>query len=233
MNNENYSIKFKEIWALSVITPTSDMSDILSHHKNMGFSSVQMKLVRSSKKQYSLSTDTLLEKYAKFAKWLLKTLDEGIEYLLLILNDNDYFGKIIKRIILKEAYMYRCKAGRSKITICPNGDVYPCDSFVGNENYLLGNINTSFNPRSVCFHDVNHRNPCSDCSIKYLCGGDCYYNSMLHTGNHNAPDKKMCEIFIGLCNIAIWLTFHIEKDYPDSYKKIERILDIKNKVNKE
>ena len=174
-----------------------------------------------------------MEKYAKFAKWLLKTLDEGIEYLLLILNDNDYFGKIIKRIILKEAYMYRCKAGRSKITICPNGDVYPCDSFVGNENYLLGNINTSFNPRSVCFHDVNHRNPCSDCSIKYLCGGDCYYNSMLHTGNHNAPDKKMCEIFIGLCNIAIWLTFHIEKDYPDSYKKIERILDIKGKVNKE
>lgn len=233
LNNENYSKKFKEIWALSVITPTSDMSDILSHHKNMGFSSVQMKLVRSSKKQYSLSTDTLLEKYAKFAKWLLKTLDEGIEYLLLILNDNDYFGKIIKRIILKEAYMYRCKAGRSKITICPNGDVYPCDSFVGNENYLLGNINTSFNPRSVCFHDVNHRNPCSDCSIKYLCGGDCYYNSMLHTGNHNAPDKKMCEIFIGLCNIAIWLTFHIEKDYPDSYKKIERILDIKGKVNKE
>ena len=68
LNNENYSKKFKEIWALSVITPTSDMSDILSHHKNMGFSSVQMKLVRSSKKQYSLSTDTLLEKYAKFAK---------------------------------------------------------------------------------------------------------------------------------------------------------------------
>lgn len=67
----------------------------------------------------------------------MHSLDEGIEYLLLILNDNDYFGKIIKRIILKEAYAFRCKAGRSKITVCPNGDIYPCDSFVGKEDYFI------------------------------------------------------------------------------------------------
>ncbi len=233
INSKNYSKKFREIWALSVITPKSDMSEVLRHHKSIGFSSVQMKLVRSSKKQYTITAESLLEKYAKFAEWLLTTLDEGIEYLLLILNDNDYFGKIVKRIILKEAYIYRCKAGRSKITVCPNGDIYPCDSFVGNKEYLLGNINRSISLKTVHFFDVNHRNRCSNCSVKYLCGGDCYYNSLLHTGDHNTPDETMCNIFKGLCNIAIWFTFHFENDYPDCYEKTERILEIKSRINKE
>ena len=56
---------------------------------------------------------------------------------------------------------------------------------------------------------------------------------MIKTGDHNSPDNEMCKIFIGLCNIAIWLSFHIEKDYPDCYNRLKRILEIKNSVNKE
>ena len=233
MNDKSLSKKFREIWALSVITPMSDMANVLQHHKDLGFSSVQMKLVRSSKKQYRMAPDIILKKYLEYAQWLLSTLNDGIEYILLILNDNDYLGKIVKRIILKEGYAFRCKAGRNKLTVCPNGDIYPCDSFVGNEDYLLGNINSGLPPKSINFNNVAHRDPCSGCSVRFLCGGDCYYNSMIKTGDHNSPDNEMCKIFIGLCNIAIWLSFHIEKDYPDCYNRLKRILEIKNSVNKE
>ncbi len=233
VNDDTLSNKFRKIWGLSVITPKSNMVDILKHHKDIGFNSVQMKLVRSTQRQYHLSPEIILKKYDMFAQWLLSTINNGIEYVLMVINDNDYFGKIIKRVILKEAYIYRCKAGRSKVTICPNGDIYPCDSFVGNKLYLMGNIYTTFSKECIDFMDVSRREKCCSCSIRYLCGGDCYYNSMIHTSNANIPDEETCDIISGLCNIAIWFVFHIEKDFPEEFKQIERILDIKSKISKE
>ncbi|MFQ9150415.1 MAG: SPASM domain-containing protein [Blautia sp.] len=58
----------------------------------------------------------------------------------MIINENDQFGKILKRLILNQLHIRRCYAGCNKITICPDGSIYPCDSFVGKENYKIGDI---------------------------------------------------------------------------------------------
>lgn len=52
-------------------------------------------------------------------------------------NDNDYLGKILRRIILRRIVTHRCQAGKNKVSITANGQLFPCDSFVGKMNFVL------------------------------------------------------------------------------------------------
>lgn len=49
------------------------------------------------------------------------------------------------------------------------------------------------------------------CEIKYLCGGDCYYNSYMKTGSQFEPDPEFCRIQKHLIQLAIMLRYKIEK----------------------
>lgn len=235
MQSSNYSKKFKEIWALTVLTPFSNVINIITHHKEHNLKNAQIKFVRSDKDDLSIyKNDFLLNEYKKLSQFLLESLNDNTDYLLMILNDNDYFGKILKRILLKEAYFYRCKAGRKKFAVCPNGDIFPCDSFIGKDEFKIGNIfNTDNNLHKELFLSVNNRMQCSTCSVRYLCGGNCYYDSYIHTKNANLSDEHFCKIYKKLCEIAIWLVYKIENEYPEQYKRILHILDYKNKITKE
>lgn len=211
--NPELSEKFKNIWALSVINPqNSNITNIIKHHNSLGLNNAQLKIIRSSKMPVSFYEE-LKKNYYEFSCFLLNNFSNGnYIYLNMILNDNDYFGKIIKRILLKNAYIYRCRAGRNKITICPNGDIFPCDSFVGMEEHKLGNIYSSYELQKSIFYnaDVSSRKKCNSCSVKYLCGGDCYYNSYINTGSILEPDEKFCDIMKYLCNLSIWLCCEME-----------------------
>lgn len=72
-----------------------------------------------------------------------------------------------------------CGAGTEYIAIAPNGDIYPCHQFVGQEEqYKMGsvfeeekldeNIAKKFDD---C--DIYHIDGCEDCWAKYYCSGGC------------------------------------------------------------
>jgi len=61
-----------------------------------------------------------------------------------------------------------------------NGDIYPCDYFWGNKNYLLGNIFTQSLASVVnqpndfrTYRNVNIISGCSTCNWRRFCGGGC------------------------------------------------------------
>lgn len=228
-NNVNLSERFRSLWGLSVITSENiDISEILKHHHDIGLKSVQLKFVRSKDNLEKFYNDLKL-KYTEFSEMLLNHFIEGnIDYLMMILNDNDYFGKLIKRILLKKAYNYRCRAGRNKITICPNGDIYPCDSFVGIKNKCIGNIYSENRISNNEFHvsNIENRESCKSCSVRYLCGGDCYYNTYIKTGSIKETDRLFCNIIKHLCNLAIWLCCEMEIANKSLYLKIAQQMNM-------
>ena len=226
-NNSTLSNCFRNIWGLSVITKNNyNVLAILKHLKELGFQAVQMKLVWSGE-----DVTYLNELKKEFEKEALFLLDEfklkRCDYLFMILNDNDFFGKIIRRIILGEKIVRRCHAGREKITVCPNGDVYPCGSFVGVESMYMGNIFSVHGLVDACFQNkrVDQRVKCRCCNIRYLCGGDCYYNSFLVNGNVDEPDPSFC-------NLAIWLIVEMMTENLEYYKKICKELQLINVFQK-
>lgn len=147
----------------------------------------------------------------------------------MILNDNDYFGKILRRLLLRQIVINRCQAGKNKFSISANGDIYPCDSFVGNEKFRLGNLNTGMIEKnalkSIC---VNDREECQKCWGRYLCGGDCFHNSYLKNGNVLEPDKMFCKLQKHLIVLALMLIDKLNETIPNTVKELTRFADKQN-----
>ncbi|NMA69548.1 MAG: thioether cross-link-forming SCIFF peptide maturase [Desulfitobacterium sp.] len=77
-----------------------------------------------------------------------------------------------------------CGAGHEYVAISPEGDLYPCHQFVGQEEFKMGSLNDEqikLNPRMVeefrSAH-VYNKDKCRDCWARFSCSGGC------HSANH-------------------------------------------------
>ena len=143
----------------------------------------------------------------------------------MILNDNDQYGKVLKRILLNHFLVRRCYAGMNKIAICPDGSVYPCDSFVGIKEYCMGNIHDARleldRYQNITIDDIPQ---CRNCLLKYLCGGDCYYNSYMKNGKHDKPDDQFCELQKHIIEESILLCLQMQNTNSALYQQLSDYL---------
>lgn len=223
-NSSKSNKKIKNIWGLCTATNENcDFVDMLKHMKMLGFQNVQIRLIRS-KGHYDVKK--IEYQYSHLVKFLLDKYSEGnLDFFRMILNDNDQFGKVLKRVMLDYFLVRRCNAGINKVTICPDGTIYPCDSLVGIEEFLLGNIDDPNIKQGYRDITVNSISECKNCEVKYLCGGDCYYNSYMKTGCHLQPDTEFCHIQKNIIQQAIILRYKMqiinEKLYMDFFKEVK------------
>ncbi len=91
----------------------------------------------------------------------------------------------------------RCPAGTTKLSIMPDGTVYPCYLLFRNPDYRLGNIfSDSFkkilkNPILGFFRNFEKNNCAnSHCEFSSHCHGGCPAVSLAICGNINAPDPR-------------------------------------------
>lgn len=223
--------------ALTVVTSeTKSIVDILKHYDEIGIKNVQFKVCRGiAEDSWTLSSKSVnkfLKLYDELNKFLKEEIKKNnLKYLFMILNDNDYFGKIIRRIILRDRSVRRCQSGRNKLAFTANGDVYPCDSFVGREEYKVGNIFSNESLKNP-LEEINFScsNQCSQCWARYICSGDCYYDSMLTTGSICVPDGSFCTLNRRLIDNAIELLGYINSNKPEVLEEIERFLRIREKI---
>ena len=92
------------------------------------------------------------------------------------------------------------------ITVDEKKDIYPCNYFVGNEEFKLGNIenyNIIYNDLDKNELQVDNLEPCKHCWAKYLCGGTCYYSSYTNNGDIHKKDDIECMFKKGLIERAL------------------------------
>jgi uncharacterized protein len=76
-----------------------------------------------------------------------------------------------------------CGSGTEYLAVAPSGDLYPCHQFVGQEGFLLGNVNGGFSEEGNALRhkfsslNVNSKEECRNCWAKYFCGGGCAANA--------------------------------------------------------
>ena len=123
-------------------------------------------------KDYFIHIDEIAEKYRGIVK---------------INSYSDTYDLFRKGKFKKEG----CSITRGNVLIDPAGNIYPCRRFSGMEAYWMGNIlDDGFeidrlrkNSRKFSAFTVDHLPHCAPCKIKYLCGGLCRRNSVVHTGD--------------------------------------------------
>lgn len=100
-----------------------------------------------------------------------------------------------------------CGAGKAVLCIAANGDVYPCDAFLGARAFKAGNIrkepvieiwrkSSALEPfRNIHVDDVEG---CSDCELKYICGGGCIEDNYEAHGTLTKVSPA-CPVLKGIC----------------------------------
>lgn len=74
-----------------------------------------------------------------------------------------------------------CGSGTEYLAVTPQGDLYPCHQFVGNEDFKLGNIFEGIEKTEIVDEfkmcNVYAKDKCKDCFARFYCSGGCAANS--------------------------------------------------------
>ena len=102
-----------------------------------------------------------------------------------------------------------CGSGTEYLAVTPWGDFYPCHQFVGQEEFLMGNVFEGITRTDIqdefktC--NVYAKEACRDCFAKFYCSGGCAANAYHATGSIGGVYKYGCELFKKRIECAIMM----------------------------
>lgn len=102
-----------------------------------------------------------------------------------------------------------CGAGYEYVAVTPEGDIYPCHQFVGDEAFKQGSVlDGSFDmdiAHKFASMNIYTREKCGDCWAKFYCSGGC--SAANHNFSHdlNVPYEMGCKMEKKRLECAIYL----------------------------
>ena len=172
---------------------TKDIQTML----DLGFNELSMEpVVCPPADAYALTEEdkqTVLKEYEKLADMMLEREKQGKPFTFYhYMLDLEGGPCIYKRIS-------GCGSGTEYLAVTPTGELYPCHQFVGNKDYLMGDIwqgVTRTDTRDK-FKRCNaySRKECDDCWARLYCSGGCAANAYNATGDINGVYSYGCELF--------------------------------------
>jgi len=118
-------------------------------------------------------------KYRRLLDHLFQKATEG-EYLHVI----PVFEKV-RNLHLRIPAFLRCRAGGDSLAVSPDGTLYCCHHFFGDERFALGHVSEALSPGKLAPYrvPVTRRPGCLACWARLLCGGPCFHRSLVITGD--------------------------------------------------
>lgn len=175
-----------------------DFSEDVKHFRDLGFVHTSMEpVVSADENPYAIKEEDLpqiLQEYEKLALDYADMKVKGDPFTFFhFMVDLTQGPCILKRIT-------GCGAGTEYLSITPEGDIYPCHQFVGNEIYKMGNImeeEVHLPAEMQNFFKNAHvytKEDCKTCFSKFYCSGGCHANAISFNGDIHKPYKIGCEM---------------------------------------
>ena len=185
----------------AAVTLNSSNLDIISIYESLidYFPTISVKPARNNTIHgiNQLNIDKVLIAYSEFAEFLIKKSMKGdLRYIAAMLNGDDYFGKFLSRIILKQTVSTRCDAGFGRLSLSYDKKIYACPAAIGISELQIGSLNEGVDEKkqSSIYDLQTSRNKCTGCPAKFVCGGECLVNSYYNTGKIDELDNVMCKL---------------------------------------
>lgn len=156
-----------------------DFSQDVMHYADLGFRFLSMEpVVAASEEEYAIRKEDLpqiFEEYDKLALEYIKRQKEGRGFVFF------HFMLDLKQGPCVAKRLSGCGSGTEYLAVTPWGDLYPCHQFVGQEEFLLGNVEEGITRPSICeefqFCNVYAKTKCQECFARFYCSGGCAANS--------------------------------------------------------
>ncbi len=200
----------KEYYARGTFTRHNlDFADDVMHLAEQGIDQISLEpVVASDGCGYELRREdvpAILAEYERLALKLAKSREQGRAFNFFhFMIDTEHGPCAYKRL-------KGCGVGSEYCAVTPDGDIYPCHQFVGQEEFCLGNVHSEpveLEPNiSAAFAEliVPNKPECQKCWSRYFCSGGCAANAYAATGNINGLHEISCELQKKRLECALWL----------------------------
>jgi uncharacterized protein len=162
-----------------------DFTQDVLHMAELGFDQISIEPVVSDEKlPYSIKEEDLsavFEEYERLARTLIQRKKEGRGFNFFhFMLDLDQGPCAIKRL-------RGCGCGNEYVAVTPEGEIYPCHQFVGDERWKMGDLRDgTFNyavKEGFARANVYTKEECKNCWAKFYCSGGCNANSWQYEGD--------------------------------------------------
>lgn len=174
----------------------TDFTKDILHMADLGFTKLAMEpVVASPDAPYALKEEdlpVLFDQYEQLAKEMVRREKNGNGFTFFhYMIDLEGGPCIAKRIA-------GCGVGTEYVAVTPWGDLYPCHQFVGDKDYLLGNVFDGITNEEVRTRfkmcNIYTRPQCNDCFARLYCSGGCSANAYHATGKIEGIYELGCEL---------------------------------------
>ena len=173
-----------------------DFSEDVLHLADLGFKQISVEpVVAEPKEPYAIREEDLpklFEEYDKLAVEMIRRHKSGEDFNFFhFMIDLEGGPCVAKRLS-------GCGSGTEYLAVSPWGDFYPCHQFVGNEKFLLGNVdegilNTDIRDEFKCCN-VYAKEKCRKCFARFYCSGGCAANAYNFSGDICGAYDIGCEL---------------------------------------
>ena len=173
-----------------------DFADDVLHLADLGFKQISVEpVVAEDSEEYALREEDLpklFAEYDKLAAEMVERKKSGKDFNFFhFMIDLEGGPCVAKRLS-------GCGSGTEYLAVTPWGDFYPCHQFVGNEEFLMGNVwdgvkRTDIRDEFKCCN-VYAKEKCRNCFARFYCSGGCAANSYHFHGNINDAYDIGCEL---------------------------------------
>lgn len=189
--------KDKDYYVRGTFTKNNlDFSEDVIHMYNLGFENMSIEPVVSDPRlNYSIKEEDLekiFEEYEILAKKIIeiKKKNKKINFFHFMI-DLEKSPCAIKKF-------KGCGCGNEYVAVTPNGDIYPCHQFVGQDEFKMGNLNDNTFSKTLknkfSSNNIYSKDECKKCWAKYFCSGGCSANNFNFEKNINTPHKISCDL---------------------------------------
>ena len=173
-----------------------DFSKDVLHLADLGFKQISVEpVVAADTEEYAIRREDIpkiLEEYDILAKEMIKREKEGKGF--------NFFHFMID--LTGGPCVYKrlsgCGSGMEYLAVTPWGDFYPCHQFVGEEKFLMGNVDDGITHPEIQdeFKNCNvyTKKDCRECFARFYCSGGCAANSYNFHGSINDVYDIGCEL---------------------------------------
>ena len=168
-----------------------DFSNDVLHFADLGFKQMSIEpVVGDESDPYAIREEDIpkiCEEYDRLAKIMIEREKEGKGFNFFhFMIDLEGGPCVSKRLS-------GCGSGTEYLAVTPCGDLYPCHPFVGQLEFLMGNVDEEITRPEIADEfrscSVYSKEKCRNCFAKFYCSGGCMANAYnFHGTIHEAYD---------------------------------------------
>lgn len=173
-----------------------DFSEDVMHFADLGFKQISIEpVVGDDTEDYAIQKEDLpqiFDEYDKLAKMMVERerSGKGFNFFHFML-DLEGGPCVAKRLS-------GCGSGTEYLAVTPWGDLYPCHQFVGQEEFLMGNVDEGITKPEIADEfrgcSVYSKESCKNCFARFYCSGGCMANSYKFHNTINDTYEVSCEM---------------------------------------